>query len=268
MAVTIDMLRSRLRRLSPLGWLLTVNVAVFVGLRLAVGIGNLTGSGPSAAHIVSEVMLPASFTGLAHRPWTLLTYMVSHYDVWHILMNMMWLYFFGAIMLQVSAARRLVMLYLAGGLAGGLAFMLMHGQAMWLTGASSSVLAIVTAVMILAPDYRVNLFFFGPARMLWVGVVALVLIGVASGTSGTGQLAAHLGGMAAGAVMALVWEYRLRTPASHKALSRQSEPRLPQVPDSELLDILLDKVRRSGYGSLTRTERDELFRISNRLKAD
>ena len=67
------------------------------------------------------MMLPASFTGLAHRPWTLLTYMVSHYDVWHILMNMMWLYFFGAIMLQVSAARRLVMLYLAGGLAGGLA---------------------------------------------------------------------------------------------------------------------------------------------------
>lgn len=267
MAVTIDMLRSRLRRLSPLGWLLTVNVAVFVGLRLAVGIGNLTGSGPSAARIVGEVMLPASFTALAHRPWTLLTYMLSHYDVWHILMNMMWLYFFGAIMQQVSASRRLMMLYIVGGLAGGLAFMLMHGQAMWLTGASSSVLAIVTAVMILAPDYRVNLLIFGPARMLWVGMVALVLIGVASGTSGTGQLAAHLGGMAAGAVMALVWKYR-RTPAPRKTFTRPSEPRLPQMSDSELLDFLLDKVRRSGYGSLTRTERDELFRISNRLKTD
>lgn len=267
MAVTIDMLRSRLRRISPLGWLLTVNAAVFVGLRLAVAVGNLTGSGPDASRIVSEVMLPASWTALAHRPWTLLTYMVSHYDVWHILMNLLWLYFFGAIMLQVNSGRRLVTLYLAGGLAGGVAFMLMHGHTFWLTGASSSALAIVTAVMILAPDYRVNLLFFGPARMLWVGVVALVLIGVASGTSGAGQLAAHLGGMAAGALMALAWKYRRRS-AARKAHAPKSEPELPQMPDTELLDMLLDKVRRSGYGSLTERERNELFRISNRLKTD
>ena len=104
--------------------------------------------------------------------------MFTHYSPLHILFNMLWLYWFARLIKGLTPTR-LLTLYIGGGLAGGLAFLMWHSSPAPLCGASASVLALMTAAAILDPDRRLGLFLVGEIKLKWiaVGAIALTMLG-------------------------------------------------------------------------------------------
>lgn len=189
--------------------------------------------------------------------WTPLTCIFTQTSPLELLFNMLWLWCFSRLFLEVATGRRMVVAYLVGGLCGVAMFVV--GAAVGLAGgtlfgASAAVLGIICCAGSLAPRMRVNLMFFGAVEMRWIAVVsaAISLISFASGNVG-GALA-HAGGCLGGLAVGLRYR-RLR-------ISRRS---LIKPEEATTLDQLLDKVRRSGYSSLSPTERQRLFDISKKL---
>ena len=212
---------------------------------------------------------------------------------------MLWLYWFGQLFLSLYSARHFRGLYILGGLCGGLLYMLAYNvfpyfsnylYGSFLLGASASVLAIVVATAVRSPEYRVNFMFVGAVRLKYVAlfVVLTDLLFVTSGNGG-GHIA-HLGGALAGwwfarslqkgmditgwinkVFDALSGGIKLKRPAKKpkmkvekggKAADYEYNARKKQ--QSEEIDRILDKLKKSGYSSLTTEEKKRLFDASKR----
>ena len=198
-----DQLRNKYNASSLLLRIIYINIAVFVVLRLA-GVISFLAFG-STTSLVQWVEVPSSLWLLATRPWTVVTYMFSHYDVLHILFNMLWLYWLGRIFLECFNPKQLVALYVLGGLAGAALFVVAYNllpalavQHAMLIGASASVMAIVIGIAVYRPDYQIGLLFIGGVSLKWIAIVTVFidLIGIESGNVG-GHIA-HIGGMLVG----------------------------------------------------------------------
>lgn len=202
MAIINDM-KSRYRSASLLMRIIYINVAVWIVLRL-VGVFSLLATGSSVS-LVEWVELPSSLSLLLHRPWTVLTYMFSHYELLHILFNMLWLYWLGRIFLECFTPKQLGGLYVLGGLAGALLYIVAYnllphlaGSNAMMIGASASVMAIVIGIAVYRPDYQIGLLFIGGVSLKWIAIatVFIDLIGI-EGTNVGGHIA-HIGGMLVG----------------------------------------------------------------------
>ena len=228
-----------------------------------------------------------------------MTYMFLHAGALHLLFNMLWLYWFGQLFLSFFSARHLRGLYILGGLSGGLLYMLAYNvfpyfspyvNASWLLGASASVLAIVVATAVREPEYRVNFMFIGAVRLKYVALFAVVmdLLFVTSGNGG-GHIA-HLGGALAGWCFAAslrkgtdvtkwinqvfdVLSGGIRLKPSPKKPKMKAEKggrtadydyNARKKQQSEEIDRILDKLKKSGYASLTNEEKKRLFDASKR----
>lgn len=276
-------LAARMRCDRTLVWLAAVNVAVWLTLTLLSAAGRLAGFDGAAA--ADWLVLPSSLPVLATRPWTLLTYMVTHQSLWHLLFNMLWLIWFGGALLATLSPRHLLCVYVGGGLAGGLSYLLVCGLwpgiGGWLCGASASVLAIMTAAALRTPDMSFNLFLIGEVRLRLIALVCVILAFVGLGGGNSGGEVAHIGGMLYGLVFGLALRRgvdlsRLPRMRRRDAGGRFAARRVARFAgrvdmvrsDRERLDELLDKIRLSGYGSLSRAERRELDRLSGTLRRD
>lgn len=264
--------------------LVFVNVAVFLLLHLLAFIFGFTALGSGA--VLELVELPSNFNMFLRSPWTIVTYMFSQYDFLHLLFNMLWLYWFGEIFLLADSSKRMLALYLYGGIAGGVLFMLSYSlMGMWglIIGSSASVLAIVVATAVIHPDFKMNLLFLGEISLKWVAIVTIVIDFVSIGGSNTGGHIAHIGGALMGLCYAIalkrgvditrpycaavdrlvnLWK-RIVAPRPKSKASASSHC---SKSDEASLDEILDKVKKSGYGSLTREEKDKLFDVSRRIK--
>ncbi|MCM1503844.1 MAG: rhomboid family intramembrane serine protease [Muribaculum sp.] len=204
-----DTLRYRWRVSSMLIRIIYVNIAVFVVLMLLNFVCSLLNSA-FASWLLTWIELPSDLGVFLTRPWTIVTYMFAQYDVFHILFNMVWLYWFGAIFLIVGDQRRLTALYVYGGVGGGLLFMLAYnflpvfaGVHGWLIGSSASVIAIVAATAILHPDYKVGLLFLGPVALKWIAIVTIAIDFMSvTGANGGGHVS-HIGGAIVGLIYAM-----------------------------------------------------------------
>lgn len=258
-----------LRRGGVLLWLAGVNCVIFVVLTI------LTFA--QFGDVLWWLAMPGEPDLLLSRPWTMLTYMVTQVEFFHLLFNMLALLWMGSLLLTRISPRQLMVLYLGGGLCGALFFLfsslLFHfGSFQWLIGASASVLAIMTATGLLMGDERLHLFFIGDIKLKWIVLGMLILAFVSSGRGSAGWGMAHLGGVLFGAA----WCMALRLKRSKR---EQSHPRQPSQAgarrvasileqnrmDKMRLDELLDKIKVSGYDSLSRKERKELDEISRRI---
>lgn len=275
-----------------LAWLIIANVAVFLAVWAVTITGNragLTGNFTYPWLCVSS----SAATALSH-PWTAVTYMLTHYDVLHLLFNMLWLYMFGVLLYPRVSGRRLLVLFGGGGLAGSLLYV--ATTALWpafshdgqyLCGASAAVLSVMTCTAILTPDRKVNLFLLGAVKLKWVTLLCIVLtfLGIGGGSPGAGS--AHVGGVVFGGIYAIAMLRRQSDEnASIAGLQKKTLTIKPlktrrnvkrdgaavaeaaafRLSDSSRLDELLDKIRLSGYASLTTGERNELNELSQRLK--
>ena len=296
----IDEMRRGFSRSTMLMKLVWINIAVFVLLRITAIVCMFAGTPGFLEEVMRQVQLPSHLSTLATRPWTVITYMFSQYDVLHILFNLLWFYWFGTLFRMVSTPRQMLALYIYGGLGGAVMFLLAynliptfaytHG---WLIGSSASVIAIVTATAILMPDFRMHLLFIGSVSLKWIAIatIGLVLIGV-TGSNAGGEFA-HIGGVIVGAWYGLMmkrgqditrplnrlfdmfvngWHsitsIRLRNKTPESSYKYQSSSASsPSIDDDDRaqLDEILDKIKKSGYAALTPEERKRLFDVSRRM---
>ena len=258
-----------------LAWLTIGLVAVWLAVTLLALVGRLTGI---YIPVADWLTLPSLFSLFLTRPWTLLTYMAVHFEVLHMLFNVLWLYWFGRIMLITLSDRHLAFAFVGGGLAGGLLFLasaaLGYGSG-WLCGCSAAVIAVMCATAILLPDHQVHLFLIGEVKLKWVALACCLLTFLGGG----GNQAAHIGGLVWGLAIGLMLRkgtdptrffLKVARPDG-KRETRRSADRMVRVlhdrqEDIRRLDELLDKIRLSGYGSLSARERKELNEISSRIK--
>lgn len=283
------------RRDNSLNQLLLINVAVIVVIKLLQGIVFLsTGARNGEMLLLDWVAMPSVPGQLLTRPWTVLTYAFVHEGFWHILFNLLNLYWFGSLIREYLGDRKLVSLYILGALAGALFYLLafnllpvFRGSYAILYGASASVMAVVVGAATLLPDYTFNLLLIGPVKIKYIAA-ALLLISVAglSGDNSGGQIA-HFGGALMGFVfirqlqrgtdlgrpiqaigdwVGALFSGRPRLRVTHRSrpatepASRKSGSF--QQPEPSEIDTILDKISRSGYESLSKEEKQKLFRAS------
>ncbi|MDE6291594.1 MAG: rhomboid family intramembrane serine protease [Muribaculaceae bacterium] len=259
---------------SLLAWLTLGLVAVW----LLVTVVSLSGRLMHFYVPIAEwLTLPSLFTLFLTRPWTLVTYMAVHFDVLHMLFNVLWLYWFGRIMLITLSDRHLAVAFAGGGIAGGIFFQasaaMGYGSG-WLCGCSAAVIAVMCATALRLPDHPVNLFLIGEVSLKWVAAACCLLTFIGGG----GNQAAHIGGLLWGVAFGLMLLKGI-DPIRFLSFRRSREVKQPKrnadrmlrvlrdrQDDIRRLDELLDKIRLSGYGSLSGRERKELNEISARIK--
>lgn len=285
MADFINTIQNKWRYGSLLNRIIFINIGVFLLLHLLTFAFGLMNSS-SAQTVLELIELPSSPSDLLRQPWSLLTYMFAQYDIFHLLFNMLWLYWFGQIFLLTDTPKRLTALYIYGGIAGGLLFMLAYAifpslsnSRGMLIGSSASVIAIVTASAILHPCYKVMLFLIGEISLKWIAIVTIAFDFISIGGGNGGGHIAHIGGALMGVCFAMAQKRGFDiTKHFNRAIDRAVDifKRKPKATvknnrqkrsDTEQLDILLDKVRRSGYGSLTRTEKQQLIDLSHKINS-
>ena len=274
-----------------------INIGIFI-LTSLVGVVlmlfNLNGGG-----WLDVLELPAWLPQFIKQPWSLVTYMFLHADILHLLFNMLWLYSFGQLFLMFFSVRHFRGLYFLGGLSGGLLYMLSYNvfpyfssyiYGSYLLGASASVLAIVVATAVREPEFRVSLMLFGQIRLKYLALIMIVtdLLFVTSGNAG-GHIA-HLGGALAGwwfaaglrkgtdatkwinAILDWLgsgWKIK-RTPKKPKmkvhygGRASDYEYNARKKEQNDEIDRILDKLKKSGYQSLSTEEKKRLFDASKR----
>lgn len=289
MAGLLSSIRYQLRTADTLQRLIGLNILIFAVLRLVNAFSGLF-LHPiwTQAEVLHWMALPANLSELIFRPWTLLDYMFLHWDFMHLLYNMLMLFWFGQIFKEYLGEKKLLATYLVGGIAGAAAFLLafnifplfdVQRESALALGASASVLAIAVATATLLPDYQLSLLLFGPVRLKWIIVVILFLDLISVSSSNAGGHIAHLGGAAFGYSYIILlrkgtdltgWLQRWLTAGKKSKLktvhrsdrSRDDKFVSNKKQKEERLDAILDKISKSGYGSLSQEERDFLFNAS------
>jgi len=274
-----------LRSGSKLNLLIAINIAVFLLINIPVIVERLFFNSGWIESLSNEyLLLPAYLPKLLTRFWTPLTYMFMHSGIFHILFNMLWFYWFGQIFEEYLGKKRTLGLYLMGGLAGAFLFVLSYNTLPFFThvnaavgstlvGASASVMAIIVATATLLPDYTIPLILIGPVKLKWLAMffVILDLLGI-TGLNAGGELS-HLGG----ALIGFVYIKQLQNghdwidainkifkPKSKlKVVSTNPSKNSPGHPRQEEIDLILDKISKSGYDNLSKQEKEILFRASN-----
>jgi membrane associated rhomboid family serine protease len=296
MSLTQDIRDAFSRRDNALNQFIIINALVFAVLIVFQAILFLTQSRDIYTLVLRQLALSSDGFVLLRHPWTLLTYAFVHENFFHILFNMLNLYWFGQIIREYLGDRRLISLYVLGALAGGIFFLLAYnflpvfqgrvGQPV--IGASASVTAIIVAAATLLPDYTFMLILLGPVKIKWIAAVVVIisLAGINGGNPG-GEIT-HLGGALLGflfvkqlkagrdmgqpVVATGTWLGRVfqRGPAmkvTHRtAAATTGRPAGsnagPSTTPPEEVDLILDKISRSGYESLSKEEKQKLFRAS------
>ncbi len=198
--------------------LIIVNVAVFIAVNLAGLIFFLIMGKGGNDYFISSVLHPwfcASYEWkhILFKPWTIFTYMFLHYDFWHIIFNMLFLFWFGRILRDLGGNHRIFAIYVLGGLAGFVVYVisgiLMDGSGIigqYALGASAGVMAVVLAAAALAPEYSMHLLLIGPVRLKYIALVLVLMDLLFLSRGNTGGHFAHLGG----AFMGWFFVYQLR----------------------------------------------------------
>jgi membrane associated rhomboid family serine protease len=285
-----DEIKESFREGSALTRLIYINLGVFLLIRIVNVIFFL-----AEAHFpfLDWLALPADFATLASRPWTLITYMFLHFDFLHILFNLLWLYWMGQIFLGYFDQGKLIAIYLLGGIFGGLFYVLGYNSFpvfagmvadSRLLGASASVIAVITALAMHAPNHTIHLMFIGPVKMKYIALFSVVMYVIGISSSNAGGNLAHLGGAAWGVIYVLQLRRGI-DPAKGvnwllNSLKKQFIPK-PKVKvtyrkpvndieynrkknqDQVRMNEILEKISKSGYGSLTKEEKEILFRMGN-----
>ena len=280
--------------------LIAVNTIVWLGitfLSVLLWLYTKTGQGESSLFndLINYLSLPASVSQLVKQPWSIISYMFLHVDFFHILFNMLWLYWFGKIFLDYLNGRQLLWVYLLGGLTGGVFFIgaynifpvfavsIPHAYAL---GASASIMAIVAAIASLIPEYTLNLMFIGKVKLKHIAIFTVVIDFLLIKSDNPGGHIAHLGGMAWGLIYTLFYLKQQNktsvlgqiSQSLHHLFSHKHKPKfkvyhnerplndedynINKKAQQEKIDKILEKISKSGYSSLTKEEKELLFRSS------
>lgn len=286
----LDEIKESFREGSVLTRLIYVNLGIFLTFRI-LNVFFFLSNTPFP--FMDWLALPSDFGMLASRPWTLLTYMFLHFDFLHILFNLLWLFWMGQIFLTYFDQEKLLILYLLGGIAGGLAYMAGFNsfpvfagvvEDSRLLGASASIIAIVTALAVYAPSHTLHLMFIGPVKMKYIALVSILMYVIGISSSNAGGNLAHLGGALGGLLYVLQirrrgisakssgtffsgiknrFASRPKVKVSYRKPPNDIDYNRQKNQDQKHMNEILEKISKSGYDSLTREEKEFLFKMGN-----
>lgn len=302
MASFWDSLIQKFRQGTIVMRLIYINVGIFLLLRLTLLLFDMFHV--EGDWFMQLFQMPSDWAAILLKPWTVITYMFVHLDLMHVLFNMLWLYFFGSMFLRWFNARQLGGLYILGGLFGGLFFALFFNllptqegllSTVYLMGASASVLALGIAVAFYRPDESIQLFLLGALKLKYLAIIMVVMDVLSLNGQNAGGSLAHLGGALAGLAFGfslrrgidltswvnpiLDWLIKMVTPRRRKMKVTYKRSRYEQTyrtadvdqtyrdnrkKTNEQMDAILDKIKQSGYESLSEGEKKQLFDISKK----
>ena len=276
-------IKDKLSRLNVFEKIIVVNFVVFVLTSITLRFSGF-GSG------LEWLSLSKSASQLISRPWTLITYGFTHYSFSHLFFNMLVLYFFGRSFSNLFKADVCLKIYLLGILSGGLAFVIIYNffpsgilnTVGPLVGASAGVRAIIMFLCVYLPNKEVRFFTFQfPLKYIGIALVVLDLPGFFSNNSG--GTVAHFGGYLLGCFYARQYQkgidvgafidkitayfsssksnlktvYKKKNSSSFAGKNKEEFDRFTH---QKQIDLILDKISKSGYESLSQVEKDFLFR--------
>lgn len=280
--------------------LIVINAVLFVILKFIYLVFSMNEKVPAfGTDVLSWFVMPASIEKLSSRPWTILTYMFSEQKVVRFIGNMFWLWGFGYILQDLMGNRKLVPIYLYGGVAAAVIVLLSYGIApglktqasgVFLIGANPGIMAIAVATTTIAPDYRIFPMINGGIR-LWIFTLAFLVIDIVSiGHTDTAAYIANLSGAATGFIFIYlvrrgydgsIWMNKVfdwindlfnpnkkkkgRSPKDeyyYKVSGTQPYKKIPNI-TQQRIDEILDKINQQGYRFLTDEEKDILKRAAD-----
>jgi membrane associated rhomboid family serine protease len=283
-----DEIKMSFQKGSVITRLIYVNLAIFILFRIIHLIFFLSGN---QFYGLQYFELPSGFNQFLQQPWSLITYMFVHFNFLHILFNLLVLYWFGRIFLDYYSQPQLLGLYLLGGIAGGIVYTVAYNlfpvfsqvvSDSFLLGASASIIAILIAAAFRDPNRDIFLFLIGriPLKFLALFMVISYIIGIS--TSNAGGNLAHLGGVLMGWIFFIrqkkgyditsfitlffnrlqqVFKPRVKVKIVHRQPPRDDyEYNRQRAADHNELNRILDKIGKEGYDSLTKEEKETLFR--------
>lgn len=280
----IEQLKYKYARLNVLEKIIAVNVIVFL---FAVLFRKVIPT------VFSYIYLPSNIWDFLSKPWTIVSYGFLHFDFIHLLFNMLWLYFLGRMMLNLFSPKMSLNIYFMGIITGGLVFLLgynvfpnIFSANAYVLGASAGVRALLIFICAYMPNKDIRFFTFN-LKLWWIGavLVGLDILGIVNGNNQGGSLA-HIGGAILGYVYAkqLVkgqdigtgfgrftdWfsalfkakqKVKMKTVHKKSKVAGYKKEEFNQFNNQKKIDTILDKISKSGYDSLSKEEKEYLFKV-------
>jgi membrane associated rhomboid family serine protease len=290
-----DEIMATFRSGSNLMKLIYINIGVFIIITIIGVIGFLVVNPEISNQTIRFLSVPSSVQSLLLKPWTLITYMFTHKELLHIIVNLLWLYWFGKIFLEYLDQKKLVAVYLLGGIAGGFTYVLAYnifpafqgivGESIPLLGASASVMAVVVAIAVYVPDYTVYLLLLGRVKIKYIALGIFIFTSIMDFSVNSGGKLAHIGGALMGYLytlsyrqgkdigkginkiidfFAVIFKPNRKLKVSYKKPADEFEYNKMKVEHQKEINAILDKISKGGYDSLTKSEKEVLFRESQR----
>jgi membrane associated rhomboid family serine protease len=266
---------------NPLFFYIGINVILFLITAIIGVLAFLSKSALGIDELIREyVGLPSSLSKLAERFYTPFTYMFFHDGILHILFNMLGLFWFGSIFMNFLKSRQFHFVYLAGGLAGALIYVIGLNTipvfadnllSQTVIGSSAAVMAIMVATATLVPNYTIMLLLIGEVKIKWVAIAYFLISFIGLSSANAGGNFAHIGG-------ALLGFFYIKSLQNGNDWSKlfERKPKLKVVRNDkpvkktafkegvsqQEIDAILDKISTSGYDKLTAAEKEKLFKAS------
>lgn len=244
-------------------------------------------------YFVDWLIFPSDLFEYIIQPWSIITYAFLHNGFFHILFNMLVLYFSGKIFLEFFNPQKMINFYVLGAIFGALVFMLSYNLfpvfndigSSKLLGASAAVMAVLVGIATKVPNYGLRFFLIGNVKLWVIAVVFVVLDFIRIPFGNPGGHLAHLGGAFAGyyytsqlakgndigAFVEKALNYiqslfdgkyssKSNMKTVHKSTQKKTTTtKVSKTEKQKKVDQILDKISKSGYDSLTKEEKDFLF---------
>ncbi len=274
--------------------LIVINLIIFAVLVILNVFSTILGFSEVFGWVYGQFSIPPKFSDFLTKPWTLITYSFAHSlrDIFHILFNLLFLYWFGRLISEYLGSQKVVNLYILGALAGGILYLIFYNlipffaqrvdSVSGMVGASAAVYAIMIGAATLLPNYSIHLIFLGPVKIKYIAAFYIFISFMGSVGANAGGNIAHLGGAFIGffyikqlqngldlgrPVQAFLDFFRgLINPSKKIKVSfkaekpkNTSQESSSNAPSQQEIDEILDKIADKGYESLSQNEKQKLF---------
>ncbi len=282
---TFQDLKYKFNTLNVFGKIIAVNSVIFI-------VAFLMSKLFKYSRALYYLELPSDLSQFIVKPWTLITYGFAHYGLFHFLFNMLFLYLISRVLLNLFRVKMILNIYFLGIIFGGLAYLLIYNMlpakyfiTSYLVGASAGVRALLIFIAVYLANTEIRIFTFN-VKWKYIGMllIALDLLGLMGGNQG-GHIA-HLGGALLGYIYAAqlqkgkdigagferlmdsfmsLFKPKSNLKTVHKKKGKNSfaghkKEEFKEFNKQKQIDVILDKISKSGYESLTEEEKQFLFK--------
>lgn len=284
----IDEIKTSLKLNNYLKLLIIINISVFLIIQI-INLLFFFLKTNDLTSVIQYLGLSSNIRIFIYRPWTIISYMFTHENIMHIFSNMLIFYWFGKMFISYFSQKQLLGLYLLGGIAGALLYIIVFNimpifsDAKYISiaiGASASIMAIVFAVASIVPDTKINILLIGEVKLKYIALIIVIIDIISIPIANAGGHIAHIGGAIMGYYFvrkykqnkditisvsrSLIWIANiyniLKEDLFAKKMKTNTKTEKKQEDKNQKeINKILDKIAQSGYSSLTDEEKNKLF---------